>query len=185
MKSLAERHEARAERIVSNASEVNGNVGNLAGAAISLFTDAMTAVAALSAEDRATFEDSVKDVDFEAIVGPSLAESQDGTRRTMAGIGVVNTKVVPAGLEVPEAGNGGGTKADGWGANAAPAATVPTDDNGNNAGRSLQEQGAGSDLKASAKQAAADIKDGSVPGATTTEPAGTGTGARTAPAKKD
>lgn len=174
MKSLAERHADRAQRIVDNGSDVNGVGGDLVAAATAQYYDAMTTVASLNPEQRKAFEDGVKDFDFDEIAGPSLAEAQDGTRRTMAGIGVVNTDVVPGAVEIPKsaAGNGGGvTKADGWGANAAPSLLVPNREGGNLAGEALQEQGAGSDLKASGKQAAADIKDSTVPGATSTEPA--------------
>lgn len=172
MKSLAERHEARAQRIVSNGTELDATTSGSLGTVIAAYGDFATAYATLTDEEKDQVKETFKDIDGSFGSSDSLSEAPDGSRRTMAGIGVVNTQVVPAGVDLPKAGNGGGTKVDsvdGWGANASPAAFTETREGDNLGGAALQDQGAGSDLKASAKQAEADIKEGSVPGATSTE----------------
>jgi hypothetical protein len=151
MKSLAERHADRAARIVANGSETGGTPAASIGTVALMFSDFYTARAKLNEDDKAELDASLKTISEEIDAGTtSLAEAPDGSGRTMAGVGVINTKVVPAGVDAPEAGNGGGTdvgSVDGWGANASPAATVKTSDT-NLGGDALQEQGAGADTKA-------------------------------------
>ncbi len=159
MQDLATRHEDRARRIVANGSEVGAFPGTSVGTVANAYRDFILLRARLGDDDSDRLEASMKEVETELTGVNSLAEAPDGSRRTMAGIGVVNTNVVPAGLEIPEAGNGGGTtidKVDGWGANESPASYTETLEGSNLAGEALQEQDAGSDLKASGKQAKAD-----------------------------
>lgn len=155
MKSLAERHADRAARIVANGSETGGGTAGSVGTAATHFRTFIESRARLTYDERAELDKQLANIESETLGSLSLAEAPDGSGRTMAGIGVINTKVVPAGVDAPEAGNGGGTDAnhvDGWGANASPAATVKTSDT-NLGGEALQEQGAGSNLKAAAKAA--------------------------------
>lgn len=155
MKPLAERHADRARRIVENGTEIGATTAGSLGTVAAIFTDFQTAFNRLSDEEKDSFKESMGELEVSAGVD-SLAEAPDGSGRTMAGVGVVNTKVVPAGVDAPEAGNGGGTNlkaVDGWGANASPAATTETTEGSNLAGAALQEQGAGSDGKASTKAA--------------------------------
>jgi hypothetical protein len=157
MKSLAERHEDRAKRIVANGSETSGNTAGSTGTAAVHYRTFVESMRGLSEDQRKELEGDLQSIKDEVENGSySLAEAPDGSGRTMAGIGVINTKVVPAGVDVPEAGNGGGTEAgkvDGWGANASPAAYVKTTEGSNLAGQALEDQGAGSDAKAAAKAA--------------------------------
>jgi hypothetical protein len=145
MKSLADRHADRARRIVANGTELANNTSNSVGTVAALFSDFITAHGALNEDQRAEFEAVAGNIQAEAEArGHSLAEAPDGSGRTMAGIGVINTNVVPAAFEAPEAGNGGGTSldnVDGWGAAASPAATVKTSDT-NLGGEALAAQGA-------------------------------------------
>lgn len=158
MKPLAERHEDRARRIVANASEVGGNSASSVGTSATLYRQFLESTVRLSESERGELDAQCRNITEEVMAGGfSLAEAPDGSGRTMAGIGVVNTKVVPAGTAIPEAGNGGGTglkSVDGWGANEAPAAMV-AGSNTNLGGQALQDQGAGSDLKAAEAGAAA------------------------------
>lgn len=159
MKPLADRHVDRARRIVANASETRTATAASVGTSAVLFRNFLESTRGLSESEREELDSqlSVITAEVEAGGGLSLAEAPDGSGRTMAGIGVINTKVVPAGTEAPEAGNGGGTglgSVDGWGANEAPAARVETTDN-NLSGQALQDQGAGSDLGKAAAGAAA------------------------------
>lgn len=161
MLNLADRHEDRARRIVANGSEVGAFPGTSVGAVANAYRDFILLRSRLGPDDNDRLEASLSEVERELEGVNSLAEAPDGSRRTMAGVGVVNTDVVPAGLKIPKAasGNGGGTtvdKVDGWGANESPATFTETREGDNNAGEALQAQGAGSDLGASAKQAKAD-----------------------------
>lgn len=157
MQSLEKRHEDRARRIVVNGTEVGRNTAASVGAAAALFRDFATVAARLNSDEQAELRETIGSIEDEIRNnGFSLAEAPDGSGRTMAGVGVINTKVVPAGVEAPEAGNGGGTTVDavdGWGANASPAGFTENREGSNLGGEALQEQGAGSDLKASAKAA--------------------------------
>lgn len=157
MKSLAERHADRAKRIVANGSETAGLTANSVGTAALNFRTFIESTRGFSEDEMAELKEAIAEIEAEGNV-LSLAEAPDGSGRTMAGIGVVNTKVVPAGVDAPEAGNGGGTSldnVDGWGASASPAATVKTAGT-NLGGEALQEQGAGSDLKEAGKAAKAE-----------------------------
>jgi hypothetical protein len=157
MLSLEERHAERAQRIVANGSEIAALPAVSLGAAASFYRNYELVRNRLNEADIKQLDDQLDTIKEEAAGAISLAEAPDGSGRTMAGIGVINVKVVPAAVSVPEAGNGGGTNVDsvdGWGANDSPSSFVETADT-NLGGQALQEQGAGSDLKASKKGAAA------------------------------
>jgi hypothetical protein len=100
MQALDKRHEDRARRKADNRAERgNDEPGVSVGSVINAFREFATLRGRLSDGDREKLETRMADIDlaeFEA--SPSLAEAEDGN--TMAGIGVVNTKVVPAGKGV-------------------------------------------------------------------------------------
>lgn len=130
MKSLADRHEDRARRIAANASERSGNPSNSVATVEGLMRQATAAAARLSPEEQDELRESLRGAEDEFGGARSLAEAPDGSGQTMAGIGVVNTKVVPAGVHAAESGNGGGTDDwngtgnAGWG-ETAPATVAP------------------------------------------------------------
>lgn len=143
MKPLADRHADRARRIVANGSEINRNTAASVGTSASLYRDFIDSTRGFTDDEKAELSEAIRNIHDEGIT-LSLAEAPDGSGRTMAGIGVINTKVVPAGVDAPEAGNGGGTDAnslDGWGANASPAQHVKTGD-ANLGGAALAEAAA-------------------------------------------
>jgi hypothetical protein len=119
MKSLAERHEDRANRKFENAAESTaGNISGRVANAGNLMEQAQTAYAGLSEAERAELRDAYAGAD--PVDGfRSLAEDDSGNFK-YAGIGIVNPLVVPA-ADAPapvslseleaRAGNGGG----GWG----------------------------------------------------------------------
>lgn len=119
MKSLAERHEDRANRKFENAAESTaGNVSGRVANAANLMEQAQAAFAGLTESERAELRDAYEGVD--PVDGfRSLAEDDSGNFK-YAGIGIVNPLVVPA-ADAPapvslseleaRAGNGGG----GWG----------------------------------------------------------------------
>lgn len=170
MLSLAQRHESRAQRIADNAAEFNGGTTGSIGTATLAYTDFVTAFARLSPEEQDRFNETRQNLDEQFDGNRSLSEAPDGSGRTMAGIGVINTGVVPASVIAAEQGNGGGTDAGsysgeaaaGWGAT--PPVTVdglpaPSFDpeQGNLAGQSLEAQGA-TDAAAADKAAVATAK---------------------------
>lgn len=175
MKSLADRHEDRARRIAANASERAGNPSNSVATVEGLMREATAAAARLSPEEQDELRESLRGAEDEFGGARSLAEAPDGSGQTMAGIGVVNTKVVPASVLAAEAGNGGGT-ADwgsgegnaGWGGTApATVAPVPADPapEGNLNGAALEAQtgaaaGEGEGTKPAAKTAKAKAGEG-------------------------
>lgn len=119
MKSLAERHEDRANRKFENAAESTaGNVSGRVANAANLMEQAQAAFAGLTEGERAELRDAYAGAD--PVDGfRSLAEDDSGNFK-YAGIGIVNPLVVPA-ADAPapvslseleaRAGNGGG----GWG----------------------------------------------------------------------
>lgn len=107
MKTLAERHEDRARRIAENRSDRVGLPAVTAAAAIVAAQSLADTMASLDDDGKAEFEAAMADYDPRGS-RESLAFNERG--ESMAGIGVVNTKVVPASAE---SGNGGGT-APGW-----------------------------------------------------------------------
>ncbi len=106
MKSLAERHLDRAQRKADNAAEFRGGTVPDIGAAVIAGRQFADLIEALPEAER----DEVKTAlaDYDPAAARSIAEDENGN--TMAGIGVVNTKVVPA---MAEGGNGGGSTG-GW-----------------------------------------------------------------------
>jgi len=106
MLALAERHKDRAKRIAENRTERDNFPVATAAAAIIAARQAADLIAGLDEEGRAEFEEAMKG--YDPTTSHSLAENDKG--ETMAGIGVINTKVVPASAE---GGNGGGS-APGW-----------------------------------------------------------------------
>lgn len=106
MLSLADRHADRAKRIAENRTEREGFPVATAAAAIIAARQTADLLAGLDDDGRAEFEEAMRGYDPRE--ARSLAENENGD--TMAGIGVINTKVVPASAE---SGNGGG-KAPGW-----------------------------------------------------------------------
>lgn len=170
MKSLAERHQDRAQRIADNETEFTGGTTGSIGTVTGLYRDMVAAYNRLDDKEKAQFDDTRENLDMELEGERSLAEAPDGSGRSMAGIGVVNTKVVPAAVFAAEQGNGGGTEAGGWTGETAPGwgetppATVdglpaPSFDpaRGNIAGQSLADQGA-VDVEAAEKASKASIK---------------------------
>lgn len=129
MKSLAERHTDRAQRKADNASEFTGGATSNLGAAISAAQDAHNLYEGLSSDHKSEFDKIM--ADFEPSNARSIAEDDNGN--TMAGIGVINTDIVPA---KAEGGNGGGT--GGW---FDVPVVAPVTDGSNVSGRSLEEQG--------------------------------------------
>lgn len=153
MKSLAERHADRAQRKADNASERTGFTTNTAAEAIILAQNVADIVSGLDEVALAEFKTAMQD--YDPTSSRSISEDEDGN--SMAGIGVVNTKVVPA---AAEGGNGGGT--GGW-----VQQPEPTDFGGGNInGAALEAQTgdtsgswggeAKTDTKADAKTKAAD-----------------------------
>jgi hypothetical protein len=155
MKSLAERHTDRAQRLVDNATELTGTTSGSVASAEAAFRAAHEARARLTPEEQARLDEALDGVedDFD---NRSLAEAPDGSGRTMAGVGVINTEVVPAAvLAKAPAGNGSGSKGDaGWGTppvtEAAPKAGTKVDGNLN--GAALADQGAGGGKAADASK---------------------------------
>lgn len=150
MQNLAKRHDDRAQRLMINRSETRGNAAQSVGVAIQLARTAADAVAGLTDEGKEAFGEAMDG--YEGTSPRSLAEAPDGSGQTMAGIGVVNTKVVPsATLANSQEGNGGGAgfKRDaGWG-DTAPVTVEPLEaveaPEGNINGQALADQGAGAD----------------------------------------
>ncbi len=133
MKSLAERHLDRAQRKADNAAEFRGGTVPDIGAAVIAGRQFADLIEALPEAERAEVKLAL--ADYNPADARSIAEDENGN--TMAGIGVVNTKVVPA---MAEGGNGGGS-AGGW--TDIPESTLG-DPNGPNAnGAALDAQGAG------------------------------------------
>ena len=90
MKSLAERHAARAQRKVDNAVESSLAPGGGIGHAATAIASANAAVAALSDEQREELKAVIESDGFNSVVN-------DIDPAAMAGIGVVNPLVTPAG----------------------------------------------------------------------------------------
>lgn len=137
MLPLAQRHEDRARRIAMNRSDGGGNPAGSVSTAENLFRDAITARARLTDAEKAELDESLQLAERNGEFDPSrsLAEAPDGSGDTLAGIGTINTKVVPGS---PEGGNGGGDAA--W--PVLPEVVKP--EGSNAAGAALQEQGLGS-----------------------------------------
>lgn len=161
MRSLAERHEDRAARKAANRAETVDGSANSVATVETMFRDAIAAQARLSDDEKRELDESLRAASEAGELGlstRSLAEAPDGSGDTMAGIGVVNTNVVPgATLASAEAGNGGGSAADaGWGSiqpvTEAPLEPAPATD-GNAAGASLVEQGVVDPAKTKATKA--------------------------------
>lgn len=148
MQSLAKRHDDRIARLSANRSEFKGDTRPSVGTAVNLARAAADAVAGLTEEGQETFAAAMEG--YEGTSPRSLAEAPDGSGDTMAGIGVVNTRVVPAAtLANSQEGNGGGAgfkKDAGWG-ESAPVTVEPLPiveaPEGNLNGQSLIDQGAG------------------------------------------
>lgn len=97
MQPLDKRHEDRARRKADNRTE-RGLVGPgvSLGSVVNAFIGFATLRARLSDEDRSNLDERLKGFKEEDFLSaPSLAEAEDGN--TMAGIGVINTNVVPEG----------------------------------------------------------------------------------------
>ena len=141
MKSLVERHADRAQRKADNAAEFTGGTVPDIGAAIVAMTTGLDLLSSLSEDDQAKVKAALSDYDPTA--ARSIAEDENGN--SMAGIGVVNTNVVPA---MAEGGNGGGTTG-GW--VDAPVSELGQPDGPNANGAALDAQGAGASAPAGAK----------------------------------
>jgi hypothetical protein len=147
MQSLAKRHDDRIARKAANRSEFQGDTAPSVATAVNLARAAADAVATLGEAGAAEFEQAMQG--YEGVSARSLSEAPDGSGDTMAGIGVINTKVVPAGvLAAAEEGNGGGggfKRDGGWGDTAPPTVEptpAPEKPNGNLNGKALSDQGA-------------------------------------------
>lgn len=159
MESLAKRHDDRAQRLANNRGEY-GNVLNplqslpSVGTALAQYQDFMNSFNQIEAyhPDPAVVQ-KLKDgmAAIEAEVGGSgrsLSEAPDGSGDTMAGIGVVNTQVVPASvLAVSTDGGGGGGERDAaWGdippvtEEGLPEPELPEEEGSNLAGDALSKQ---------------------------------------------
>lgn len=128
MKPLAERHFDRAQRIAENRAERTGFTSPGIGGAVIAMRAGLDAYHALDDAGRAEADAALKD--YIPNGARSLAEDEDGN--SMAGIGVVNTKVVPASAE---SGNGSGGEVPGW---TSPPKTEQFD--GNISGKALDDQ---------------------------------------------
>ena len=160
MQSLAKRHDDRIARKAINRSEFIGDTTPSIGTAVNLARAAADAVATLGEAGQDAFAAAMDG--YEGTPARSLAEAPDGSGDTMAGVGVVNTKVVPAAsLANSQEGNGGGSgfkKDAGWGDTAPPTVEAfPTPDapEGNLNGQSLIDQGAGASETAETDDSAA------------------------------
>lgn len=125
MQSLAQRHEDRARRIAMNRSERTGGPVMGVGTAALLYRNFADARARIPENFQEELATALVGIDEEFAGGSrSLAESPDGSGQTMAGIGVVNTQVVPAAsIAVSDDGKGSShTKDAAWGET--PPATV-------------------------------------------------------------
>lgn len=148
MQSLAKRHDDRIARKAMNRSELVGETAPDIGSAVVLARAAADAAASLPDAAREAFDAAMDG--YEGTSTRSLAEAPDGSGETMAGVGVVNTKLVPAGvLANSQEGNGGGgafKKDAGWG-DTAPSTVEAFGSvdapEGNLNGVALEEQGAG------------------------------------------
>lgn len=151
MQTLAKRHEDRARRLAINSSEAVGGPVLSVGTVALAYSNYAELRAGLANDERliGELDAAIEGIDAELAVGRrSLAEAPDGSGRTMAGIGVVNTKVVPASvLATDEAGGSerAHTKDAAWGETApATAGGVPEvdfdPDKGNINGQALTEQ---------------------------------------------
>lgn len=117
MKTLAERHADRIERKAANSADnMGGKIAGSVATAEAAFVEAANARARLSAEEQAELDEALRERAENGGFGGarSLAEAPDGSGETMAGVGVVNTRVVPASVIADEAGNGGGVSGDNW-----------------------------------------------------------------------
>lgn len=97
MKSLAERHEDRAQRLADNRAESglvntgsNGNLGRVAN----MIAETTSALRGLSESERAELENTMRDVSIGSDGFQSAAMDDDGNL-ALAGIGAVNTGLVP------------------------------------------------------------------------------------------
>ncbi len=148
MKSLAERHIARAQRKADNKAEStnSGYGGNVGSAAVAIVT-VQDAFAALSDEQREELKATFGESDgFMSVKADAYGDAFDGEGSLRnAGIGVVNPLVAPVmaatAIERASDGFGAGGDASGWGK-----AAESTIANGENAGgKALEEQGGGSE----------------------------------------
>ncbi len=148
MLSLAKRHDDRILRKANNRAELTGETVPDVGTAVNLARAAADAVANLGEDAQEAFATAMEG--YEGVSTRSLAEAPDGSGDTMAGVGVINTKVVPAAsLANSQEGNGGGSafkKDAGWGDVAPPTVDgfpVVEQRDGNVSGQALADQGAG------------------------------------------
>lgn len=155
MHSLAKRHEDRAKRKAVNALSSETYVGNSLAHVESLARQTKEAMAKLSDEEKDEVMAALEA--GEAGSSRSLAEDETGNH-TMAGIGVVNSAVVPAAVLANEDSGEGSPGASaaavakdaGWGATPPPTVETPEPAapiDGNISGHSLGEQAAGASAK--------------------------------------
>lgn len=97
MQSLAQRHEDRAARKAMNRTERGYFPGISIGAVALAYRDFYSLAHRLTDEEQEQLKPLVEGINAEFAGGyRSLAEAPDGSGDTMAGIGVVNTAVVPS-----------------------------------------------------------------------------------------
>lgn len=146
MQSLAKRHEDRAARKAMNRTERGFVPGVSIGAAALAYRDFFLLRNRLSAEEQDQLSPLMEGIEAEFAGGyRSLAEAPDGSGDTMAGIGVVNTAVVPAAtLAKSDEGKGASVSNDAAWGDTAPTTVTPLPEaeplEGNINGQALTDQ---------------------------------------------